>query len=100
MKLILTEITVSGENDVCTLTSVRILDERRPTREKRDDVLCMTKLDALRINADHLCMARAIAMSWAKLHTVTTEEWQTTAPKGCEVTHLLRHQMVPREIFC
>jgi len=40
--------------DVCTLTSVanvRILDERRPTREKRkgDEVLCMTKLDALRI---------------------------------------------------
>jgi hypothetical protein len=35
------------------------------------------------INADHLCMARAIAMSWAKLHTVTTEEWQTTEPKGC-----------------
>ena len=39
------------------------------------------------INADHLCMAGAIAMSWAKLHTVTTEEWQTTTPKGCEVTH-------------
>jgi len=40
--------------DVCTLTSmanVRILDERRPTREKRkgDEVLCMTKLDALTI---------------------------------------------------
>ena len=40
--------------DVCTLTSmanVRILEERRPTREKRkgDEVLCMTKLDALTI---------------------------------------------------
>ena len=51
------------------------------------------------INADHLCMARAIAMSWAKLHTVTTEEWQTTAPKGCEVTHMLRHQMVPKHHY-
>ena len=40
------------------------------------------------INADHLCMARAIAMSWAKLHTVTTEEWQTTTPKECEITHV------------
>jgi hypothetical protein len=40
--------------NVCTLTSVAnvpILDERRPTREKRkgDEVICMTKLDALRI---------------------------------------------------
>lgn len=41
-------------------------------------------------------MAGAIAMSWPKLHTVTTEEWQTTAPKECEVTHMLRHQMVPK----
>ena len=24
------------------------------------------------INADHLCLARAIAMSWTRLHTVTT----------------------------
>ena len=51
------------------------------------------------INADHLCMARAIAMSWAKLHTVTTEEWQTTEPKGCEATHMLRHQMVPKHHY-
>ena len=40
--------------DVCTLTSVanvRILEECRLTREKRkgDEVLCMTKLDALTI---------------------------------------------------
>jgi len=48
------------------------------------------------VNVDHMCMARAIAMSWAKLHTVTAEEWQTTAPKGCDVTHMLRHQMVPK----
>jgi len=43
--------------NICTLTSVanvRILDERRPTREKckGDEVLCMTKLDALRIPND------------------------------------------------
>jgi hypothetical protein len=32
-------------------------------------------------------MARAIAMSWAKLHTEND---------GCEITHMLRHQMVPK----
>ena len=48
--------------DVCTLTSVanvRILDERKPTREKRkaksDEVLCMTKLDALPLKEDTKC---------------------------------------------
>ena len=45
--------------DVCTLTSVanaRILDEHRPTRDKRkgDEVLCMTKLDVLTIYHENI----------------------------------------------
>jgi hypothetical protein len=41
---------------VTSVANMWILDERRPTHEKRkgDEVLCMTKLDALRIHV-YIC---------------------------------------------
>ena len=52
-------------------------------------------------NQDNLCLARSIAYSWAKLHTVTQQEWLqlTENSRLSVVEHILLHQKVPEGYY-